>query len=57
MLVRSGDLHPHIAGIGESIDALIAANRGVRPIYFAQLPAPVAETEITPVGPLWRLNE
>jgi hypothetical protein len=52
-----GDLHPDIAGIGESVNALIAANRGSRPIYFAQLPAPVAETELTPAGPLWRLNE
>jgi len=51
------DLHPEIAGIGESVGALIATNRGVRPIYFAQLPAPVAESELTPAGPLWRLKE
>ena len=51
------ELHPTIAGIDESIAALIAANRGVRPIYFAQLPAPVAEAELMPVGPLWRLKE
>lgn len=51
-----GELHPHIAGIDESVDALIAANRGLRPIYFAQLPLDVAESELTPVGPLWRLN-
>lgn len=52
-----GELHPQIAGIDESVDALIAANRGVRPIYFAQLPLEFAESELTPVGPLWRLSE
>ena len=52
-----GDLYPDIGGIGESVDAVIAANWGERPIYFAQLPANFAESELTPAGPLWRLNE
>lgn len=51
------ELHPEIAGIDESVDAIIAANRGVRPIFFAQLPGNVAQDELLPVGPLWRLKE
>jgi len=52
-----GDLYPGIAGIDQSVDALIAANQGVRPIYFAQLPAAVPPEMLEPVGPLWRLKE
>lgn len=52
-----GVLYPGIPGIDESIDALVAANRSVRPIYYAQLPANLAESELTPAGPLWRLKE
>lgn len=52
-----GDLHPEISGIDQSVDAVIAANRGKRPIYFAQLPANLAQTDVTQVGPLWRLND
>ena len=52
-----GELHPEITGIDESVDAVIAANRGQRPIYFAQMPANVAQTDVTQVGPLWRLND
>jgi hypothetical protein len=51
------DLHPTIGGVGESVEALIAANRGQRPIYFAQLPTYVAEGELLPAGPLWKLKE
>jgi len=52
-----GDLHPEISGIDQSVDAVVAANRGHRPIYFAQLPANLAQTDVTQVGPLWRLND
>jgi hypothetical protein len=52
-----GELHPTIDGIDESVDALIAANRGQRPIYFAHLPAQLAESELLPAGPLWKLKE
>jgi hypothetical protein len=52
-----GELYPEIPGIGQSVDAVVAANRGQRPIYFAQLPANIAQTDVTQVGPLWRLNE
>jgi hypothetical protein len=52
-----GDLYPSVPGIGESAEAVIAANRGRRPIFFAQLPAYLAQTELTQVGPLWRLND
>jgi len=52
-----GDLHPAIPGIDQSVDAVVAANRGRRPIYFAQMPANIAQTDVTQVGPLWRLNE
>lgn len=51
------DLHPGIPGIDQSVDAVVAANRGQRPIYFAQMPANIAQTDVTQVGPLWRLNE
>lgn len=48
------DLNPDVAGVGESIDALIAGNAGQRPIYFAEeLPiVPTVMLEETP--PLWR---
>jgi hypothetical protein len=52
-----GDLHPEIPGIAQSVDAVVAANRGQRPIYFAQMPANIAQTDVTQVGPLWRLND
>ncbi len=52
-----GDLHPEVPGIEQSVDAVIAANRGQRPIYFAQMPADVAQADVTQVGPLWRLND
>jgi hypothetical protein len=52
-----GDLHPEIPGIAQSVDAVVAANRGKRPIYFAQMPANVAQTDVTQVGSLWRLND
>ena len=51
------NLHPEIPGIDQSVDAVIAANRGQRPIYFAQMPANIAQTDVTQVGPLWRLND
>jgi hypothetical protein len=52
-----GDLYPSIPGIDQSVDAVIAANRGQRPIYFAQMPSYLAPAEVTQVGPLWRLND
>jgi hypothetical protein len=51
------DLYRDIQGIGESVDAVIAENRGKRPIFFAQLPTYIDPAELTQVGPLWRLNE
>jgi hypothetical protein len=52
-----GELHPTIRGIDQSVDAVVAANRGQRPIYFAQIPQNIARTDVTQIGPLWRLNE
>jgi hypothetical protein len=52
-----GDLYPSIEGIDQSVDALIAASRGTRPIYFAQLPSAIPPEMLEPVGPLWRLKE
>lgn len=52
-----GDLHPTVSGIDLSVDAVVAANRGRRPIYFTQMPANIAQTDVIQVGPLWRLNE
>ncbi len=52
-----GDLHPSIEGIDESVDAIVAANRAQRPIFFAQMPTYVAQTDLIQTGPLWRLRE
>jgi hypothetical protein len=52
-----GDLHPDIEGIDESVDAILAANRGERPIFFAQLPTYVAQTDLIQTGPLWRYRD
>jgi hypothetical protein len=52
-----GDLYDDIQGIDQSVDAVIAENRGKRPIFFAQLPAYLAPADLTEVGPMWRLNE
>lgn len=51
------DLHPEVPGIDQSVDAVVAANRGRRPIFFAQMPANLAPADVTQIGPLWRLND
>ena len=43
--------YPDLVGVGESLTAVIAANRD-RSIYFAQAPDPDA----VPTGPLWQLT-
>lgn len=50
------DLHPEIAGIGESVEAVIAGNRGVRPIFFAQQPTSLPEDAFEAAGPLWKVR-
>ncbi len=50
------ELHPEIAGIGDSVEAVVAANRGVRPIYFAQQPTSLPADMFEPAGPLWKVR-
>ncbi len=49
-----GDLNPDVAGVADSIDALLAANAGVRPIYFAEKLGIVPADTLEPAPPLWR---
>lgn len=50
------DLHPGVAGIDQSAEELVAANAGVRPIYFAEQPAWIEAARLEAAGPLWRLR-
>ena len=52
-----GDLYPQIPAIDQSVPALIAANRGQRPIYFAEKPEDIPPDELESSGPLWKLKE
>ena len=48
------DLNPDVAGVGESAPALIEANAGERPIYFAEELSIVPADALEPAPPLWR---
>lgn len=50
-------LYPDIVGGHQSMEAILAANSGVRPIYFSEALPYVAADRLTPVGPLWRYQE
>ncbi|HAJ38167.1 MAG TPA: hypothetical protein DCL15_21045 [Chloroflexi bacterium] len=50
------DLYPDVPAIDTSAAALVAANAGLRPIYFAEPPAWIDAVELEQVGPLWRLK-
>lgn len=52
-----GVLHPGLAGADQSVDAVVAANRGQRPVFFAQQPVGVPTESLEPSGPFWRLKE
>ena len=51
-----GDLHPEIEGAGESVDALLAAHAGGRPIFVAEEILTELPGSWEPVPPLWRLK-
>lgn len=48
------DLYPDVAGIGAAWPELLAANRGLRPIFFTEADLGPPD-EIEAAGPLWRL--
>lgn len=50
------DLYPGVPAIDTSAAALVAANSGLRPIYFAEPPAWIDAAALEQVGPLWRLK-
>lgn len=50
------DLYPDVPAIDASAATLVAANAGLRPIYFARPPAWIDAAELEQVGPLWRLK-
>jgi hypothetical protein len=50
------DLYPGIPAIDTSADALVTANAGLRPIYFAEEPAWIDAAKLEKIGPLWRLK-
>lgn len=50
------DLYPDVPAIDTSAAALVAANAGLRPIYFAKPPAWIDAAALEQVGPLWRLK-
>ena len=51
------DLHPGVPGVGESVDAVVAANKGERPVYFTEeIPPFTGPNNAHQVGPLWRYD-
>ncbi|HHY55579.1 MAG TPA: DUF2723 domain-containing protein [Chloroflexi bacterium] len=50
------DLYPDVPAIDASAPALVAANAGLRPIYFAEAPAWIDAAKLEQIGPVWRLK-
>jgi len=50
------DLYPAVPAIDVSAEALVAANAGLRPVYFAEPPAWIDAARLEKVGALWRLK-
>lgn len=49
------DLYPDLPGIGEAtVDPILAANVGQRPIYFTEVVAPATQQQLVPAGSLWQ---
>ncbi|MEZ4710782.1 MAG: DUF2723 domain-containing protein [Caldilineaceae bacterium] len=46
--------YPAIPGLDQSLDQVIAANAGQRPIYFSEQLSVVPAEQLEPVGPIWR---
>nr|MBP6440462.1 hypothetical protein [Caldilineaceae bacterium] len=51
-----GDLYPEVRGIADSVQAVVAQNGAVRPIYFTSQPALFSGFAAEQTGPLWRLH-
>ena len=55
------DLYPHVVGVDDSLAQVVAASRGVRPVFFTEADMTEAEwaaqAELVPIGPLWRLAD
>ena len=49
--------YPNVPGSGESVEALLAQNKGVRPVFFSEKFTFVPAESLTPVGPLWQYKE
>jgi hypothetical protein len=47
-------LYPDVMGNYNSIEEMLAANAGIRPIFFSEPLTYVPANHLTPVGPLWR---
>ncbi|MBX3001575.1 MAG: DUF2723 domain-containing protein [Caldilineaceae bacterium] len=49
------DLYPDLPGVGgETVDPILAANVGQRPIYFTEVIAPAVKEDLNAIGSLWR---
>jgi hypothetical protein len=49
------DLYPDLPGVGAAtIDSILDANLGQRPIYFTEVVAPATQEDLEAMGPLWR---
>ena len=46
--------YPAVVGESESVEEILAANRGQRPIYFSEKFSFWPVEELTPAGPIWR---
>ena len=49
-----GDLYPHVPGVDQSVETLLAANQNERSVFFSEMLPIVPEDQLTPAGPLWR---
>ena len=49
-----GDLYPHVPGVDQSVEAMLAENVDERPVFFSEILPIVPEDQLTPAGPLWR---
>ena len=46
--------YPNIPGLDQSLEQVITANAGIRPIYFSEQLSVVPAERLEPVGPIWR---
>jgi hypothetical protein len=47
-------LYPEVIGNHGSVEQILAANAGIRPIFFSEPLPYIPENHLTPAGPLWR---